>query len=91
VLSAGVRRDLTLRSERRFGNGVVQATDDVTGHAHRESAFACHVDAWRPAARDPRGRDAEVGGRALTSRSLTSPAAHASGAAAFGHHVGGAR
>ena len=32
VLSAGVRRDLTLRSERRFGNGVVQATYDVLGH-----------------------------------------------------------
>jgi len=32
VLSAGVRRDLRLRSERRLGNGVVQATDDVIGH-----------------------------------------------------------
>ena len=30
VLSAGVRRDLRLRSERRFGNGVIQATYDVT-------------------------------------------------------------
>ena len=29
VLSAGVRRDLRLRSERRFSNGVVQATYDV--------------------------------------------------------------
>ena len=29
VLSAGVRRDLTLRSERRFSNGVVHATYDV--------------------------------------------------------------
>ena len=33
VLSAGVRRDLRLRSERRFGNGVVQATYDVIGQA----------------------------------------------------------
>lgn len=32
VLSAGVRRDLTLRSERRFSNGVVQATYDVIRH-----------------------------------------------------------
>jgi len=32
VLSAGVRRDLRLRSERRLGNGVVQATYDVVGH-----------------------------------------------------------
>ena len=32
VLSAGVRRDLTLRSERRFSNGVVQAIYDVIGH-----------------------------------------------------------
>jgi dihydrofolate reductase len=32
VLSAGVRRDLSLRSERRFSNGVVQATYDVVGH-----------------------------------------------------------
>jgi riboflavin biosynthesis pyrimidine reductase len=32
VLSAGVRRDLRLRSERRFSNGVVQATYDVIGH-----------------------------------------------------------
>ena len=32
VLSAGVRRDLRLRSERRFGNGVVQATYDVIEH-----------------------------------------------------------
>lgn len=31
VLSAGVRRDLTLRRERRFDNGVVQATYDVVG------------------------------------------------------------
>ena len=29
VLSAGVRRDLRLQSERRLGNGVVQATYDV--------------------------------------------------------------
>lgn len=29
VLSAGVRRDLRLRSERRLSNGVVQATYDV--------------------------------------------------------------
>ncbi len=33
VLSAGVRRDLTLRRERGFGNGVVQATYDVAGHS----------------------------------------------------------
>ena len=33
VLSAGVRRDLRLRSERRFSNGVVQATYDVIGQA----------------------------------------------------------
>lgn len=33
VLSAGVRRDLRLRSERRFGNGVVRATYDVLRHA----------------------------------------------------------
>lgn len=32
ILSAGVRRDLRLRSERRFSNGVVQATYDVIGH-----------------------------------------------------------
>ena len=32
VLAAGVRRDLRLRSERRLGNGVVQATYDVIGH-----------------------------------------------------------
>ena len=32
VLSAGVRRELTLRSERRFSNGVVQATYDVVRH-----------------------------------------------------------
>jgi dihydrofolate reductase len=32
VLSAGVRRDLRLRSERRLGDGVVQATYDVVGH-----------------------------------------------------------
>ena len=32
VLSAGVRRDLRLRSERRFSNGVVQAAYDVIGH-----------------------------------------------------------
>ena len=32
VLSAGVRRDLSLRSERRFGNGVVQAAYDVIEH-----------------------------------------------------------
>lgn len=31
VLSAGVRRDLSLRSERRFGNGVVRAVYDVDG------------------------------------------------------------
>jgi hypothetical protein len=31
VLSAGVRRDLRLRNERRFRNGVVQATYDVNG------------------------------------------------------------
>ncbi len=31
VLSAGVRRDLRLRRERRFSNGVVQATYDVIG------------------------------------------------------------
>lgn len=31
VLSAGVRRDLRLRSEQRFNNGVVQATYDVIG------------------------------------------------------------
>jgi dihydrofolate reductase len=29
VLSAGVRRDLRLRTERRFKNGVIQATYDV--------------------------------------------------------------
>jgi dihydrofolate reductase len=34
VLSAGVRRDLTLRSERRLGNGVIHATYDVIGHEH---------------------------------------------------------
>lgn len=33
VLSAGVRRDLTLQSERRFGNGVVRAVYDVDGRA----------------------------------------------------------
>ena len=32
VLSAGVRRDLRLRSERRLDNGVIQATYDVIGH-----------------------------------------------------------
>ena len=32
VLAAGVRRDLRLRSERRFSNGVLQATYDVVGH-----------------------------------------------------------
>ena len=32
VLSAGVRRDLRLRSERRFSNGVIHATYDVIGH-----------------------------------------------------------
>ena len=32
VLSAGVRRDLRLRSERRFKNGVIHATYDVIGH-----------------------------------------------------------
>ena len=32
VLSAGVRRDLTLRRDRRFSNGMVQATYDVAGH-----------------------------------------------------------
>ena len=32
VLSAGVRRDLRLRSERRFGNGVIQAAYDVVEH-----------------------------------------------------------
>jgi dihydrofolate reductase len=31
VLSAGVRRDLRLRRERRFSNGVVQATYEVVG------------------------------------------------------------
>ena len=31
VLSGGVRRDLRLRSERRFSNGVVHATYDVIG------------------------------------------------------------
>ncbi len=31
VLSAGVRRDLRLQSERRFSNGVVQTTYDVIG------------------------------------------------------------
>ena len=31
VLSAGVRRDLRLRSERRFDNGVIQATYDLIG------------------------------------------------------------
>jgi hypothetical protein len=31
VLPAGVRRDLTLRRDRRFGNGMVQATYDVVG------------------------------------------------------------
>ena len=31
VLSAGVRRDLRLRSGQRFNNGVVQATYDVIG------------------------------------------------------------
>jgi len=33
VLSAGVRRDLTLRRDRRFGNGTAQATYDVAGHS----------------------------------------------------------
>jgi riboflavin biosynthesis pyrimidine reductase len=33
VLSAGVRRDLTLRRDRRFSNGMVQATYDVAGHS----------------------------------------------------------
>ena len=33
VLSAGVRRDLRLRSERRFSTGVIQATYDVVGHS----------------------------------------------------------
>ena len=32
VLSAGVRRDLRLRTERRFSNGVVQVAYDVTKH-----------------------------------------------------------
>jgi dihydrofolate reductase len=32
VLSAGVRRHLTLRTERRLSNGVVQAAYDVTKH-----------------------------------------------------------
>ena len=32
VLSAGVRRDLRLRRERRLDNGVVQATYEVVGH-----------------------------------------------------------
>jgi hypothetical protein len=32
VLSAGVRRDLTLPRDRRFGNGMVQTTYDVLGH-----------------------------------------------------------
>jgi dihydrofolate reductase len=31
VLPAGVRRDLTLRRDRRFGNGMVQTTYDVVG------------------------------------------------------------
>ena len=31
VLAAGVRRNLRLRDERRFGNGVVRAIYDVTG------------------------------------------------------------
>jgi len=29
VLAAGVRRDLRLRRERRFNNGVIQATYEV--------------------------------------------------------------
>jgi dihydrofolate reductase len=33
VLSAGVRRDLTLRRDRRFSNGMVQATYDVARHS----------------------------------------------------------
>jgi dihydrofolate reductase len=33
VLSAGVRRDLTLRRDRRFSNGMMQATYDVAGHS----------------------------------------------------------
>ena len=33
VLAAGVRRELRLRTERRFGNGVVQATYDVAGRS----------------------------------------------------------
>ncbi len=33
VLSAGVRRDLTLRRDRRFSNGMVQAIYDVAGHS----------------------------------------------------------
>ena len=32
VLSAGVRRDLRLRTERRFTNGVIHATYDVLEH-----------------------------------------------------------
>ena len=50
VLSAGVRRDLRLRSERRFSNGVVQATYDVIGQARREqwSAAAAVRASWLP-------------------------------------------
>ena len=33
VLSAGVRRDLTLRRDRRFSNDMVQTTYDVAGHS----------------------------------------------------------
>ena len=33
VLPAGVRREVRLRSQRRLGNGVVQATYDVIGQA----------------------------------------------------------
>jgi riboflavin biosynthesis pyrimidine reductase len=32
VLSAGVRRDLTLRRNRRFGNGMVQTTYGAIRH-----------------------------------------------------------
>jgi hypothetical protein len=31
-LSAGVHRDLTLRRDRRFSNGMLQTTYDVIGH-----------------------------------------------------------
>jgi len=38
VLSAGVRRDLTLRRNRRFSNGMVQATYDVARPAPPKAA-----------------------------------------------------